>query len=140
MNFKIGDFDITVVAMYNDILNENNCSVIIKAECDSKRFLFMGDAESGTERKLIKDKKDIDCDVLKVGHHGSNTSTTADLLRNASPKMAVISVGTNNMYHHPHAATITQLKHNRINVYRTDKQGDITFHIENNKIRVKTEK
>ena len=140
MNFKLGDFNITVVDLYPNFTNENNQSVIIKAEIDGKVFLFTGDAEKETENKLIDENKDIDCDVLKVAHHGSNTSTTKDFLEKCSPDFGVISVGKDNIYNHPHRSTLEQLKKADVKVYRTDKQGDITFYIKNGKFDIKTEK
>lgn len=140
MNFKLGDFNITVIDLYPNFTNENNQSVIIKAEIHGKVFLFTGDAEKETENKLIDENKDIDCDVLKIAHHGSNTSTTRDFLSLCSPDFGVISVGKDNIYNHPHRSTLEQLKKADVKIYRTDKQGDITFYIENGKFRIETEK
>ena len=140
MNFKLGDFNITVVDLYPNFTTENNQSVIIKAEIHGKVFLFTGDAEKETENKLIDENKDIDCDVLKVAHHGSNTSTTRDFLSLCSPDFGVISVGKDNIYNHPHRSTLEQLKKADVKIYRTDKQGDITFYIKNGKFDIKTEK
>ena len=140
MNFKLGDFNITVVDLYPNFVNENNQSVIIKAEIDGKVFLFTGDAEKETESKLIDENKDIDCDVLKVAHHGSNTSTTKDFLSLCSPDFGVISVGKDNIYNHPHRSTLEQLKKANVKIYRTDKQGDITFYIKDGNFNIKTEK
>ena len=140
MNFKLGDFNITVVDLYPNFTNENNQSVIIKAEIDGRIFLFTGDAEKETENKLVAKNKNIDCDVLKVAHHGSNTSTTKDFLEKCSPDFGVISVGKDNIYNHPHRSTLEQLKKANVKIYRTDKQGDITFYINNGKFDIKTEK
>ena len=92
-----------------------------------------------TQRGLAE-KLNIDCDVLKVGHHGSNSSSTAAFLKAASPKYAAISVGKDNMYSHPSNKTIVALKNCGAEVYRTDKNGDISFYVENGNIRVETEK
>ena len=89
---------------------------------------------------MIDENKDIDCDVLKVAHHGSNTSTTRDFLSLCSPDFGVISVGKDNIYNHPHRSTLEQLKKADVKIYRTDKQGDITFYIKNGKFDIKTEK
>lgn len=140
MNFELGDFDITVVDVYPNFVNENNQSVIIKAEIDGKIFLFTGDAEKETENKLVAKNKDINCDVLKVAHHGSNTSTTKDFLEKCSPDFGVISVGKDNTYNHPHRSTLEQLKNANVEIYRTDKQGDITFYIKDGNFDIKTEK
>ncbi len=139
MTFDIGDFTVTIIGTYYDILDENNRSLIIRADIDGNGFLFMADAEAGTERRLIEDKKDISCDILKVGHHGSNTSTVRDFLERANPQYAAISVGKGNIYNHPHLATLKQLEKRGIETLRTDIEGDITFNIENRKIVVETE-
>lgn len=139
MTFDIGDFTVTIIGTYYDILDENNRSLIIRADIDGNSFLFMGDAEGKTERRLLEDKKDISCDVLKVGHHGSNTSTIKDFLEKANPQYAAISVGKDNQYNHPHLATLKQLEKRGIKTFRTDIKGDITFNIENRKIVVDTE-
>ena len=139
MTFDIGDFTVTIIGTYYDILDENNRSLIIRADIEGNSFLFMGDAEGKTERRLLEDKKDISCDVLKVGHHGSNTSTIKDFLEKANPQYAAISVGKDNQYNHPHLATLKQLEKRGIKTIRTDIKGDITFNIENRKIVVDTE-
>ncbi len=139
MTFDIGDFTVTIIGTYYDIFDENNRSLIIRADIEGNSFLFMGDAEGKIERRLIEDQKDISCDVLKVGHHGSNTSTVGDFLEKANPQYAAISVGKDNQYNHPHLATLKQLEKRGIKTFRTDIKGDITFNIENRKIVVETE-
>ncbi|MBQ6847808.1 MAG: MBL fold metallo-hydrolase [Clostridia bacterium] len=140
MTFEIGDFDVSVIAAYYDLMDDNNRSLIIKAQKDNRKFLFMGDAEAKVEKKLLADKIDIRCDVLKVGHHGSNTSTIGDFLEEANPVYAAISVGKDNIYNHPHIATLKQLEKRGIKTYRTDSSGDITFFVKNSEIEIETEK
>ena len=140
MNFKIGEFTVTVLAYYGDTSNENNKSVIIMAEIDGIRFLFTGDAESKTEKALLDEGLNIDCDVLKVGHHGSDSSSSQIFLKAATPKYAAISVGQNNIYSHPSKSVITSLKNCGAQILRTDTDGDIIFYVENGNIRAKTER
>lgn len=140
MNFNIGEFEVTVLAYFPDTTKENDRSVITMAKIGNKKFLFTGDAEKATESNLLTEKLNIDCDVLKVGHHGSNSSSTAAFLKAASPEYAAISVGKDNMYSHPSNKTVTALKNCGAKVYRTDKNGDISFYVENGNIRVETEK
>lgn len=140
MNFKIGKFTVTVLAYYDDMLEDNNKSVIVMAELDGIKFLFTGDAEAKTEKALIEDGLNIDCDVLKVGHHGSATSSSKEFLDKATPDYAAISVGENNMYSHPSESVIDALKEQGTRILRTDTVGDITFYVENGKIRTETEK
>ena len=140
MNFNIGEFEVTLLAYFPDATKENDRSVITMAKIGNRKFLFTGDAEKATESDVLAEKLNIDCDVLKVGHHGSNSSSTAAFLKAASPEYAAISVGKDNMYSHPSNKTVTALKNCGAKVYRTDKNGDISFYVENGNIRVETEK
>lgn len=139
MNFNIGEFEITLLSDFEDKSNENNRSVFVMAKIGETKFLFTGDAEAKTERKLLDENLNIDCDILKVSHHGSNTSSTKAFLAATTPEYAVISVGEDNIYGHPHNQTIQKLTNADAQIYRTDQSGDITFYIEDNKINVKTE-
>lgn len=140
MNFKIGKFTVTLLAYYDDVQEDNNKSIIVMAEIDGIKFLFAGDAEAKTERALIEDGLNIDCDVLKVGHHGSATSSSKEFLDKATPDYAAISVGEKNMYFHPSKSVIAALEDRGTQILRTDTDGDITFYVENGKIKTETEK
>ena len=140
MNFKIGEFTVTVLAYYDDMQDENNKSVIVMAEIDEIKFLFTGDAESATEKALINDGLNIDCDVLKVGHHGSASSTSKEFLEKTTPQYAAMSVGENNIYSHPSDSVVSALQNSGAQILRTDADGDITFYVENGKLRTETEK
>lgn len=140
MNFEIGEFTVTVLAYYDDMQDENNKSIIVMAEIDGIKFLFTGDAEEKTEKALIKDGINIDCDVLKVGHHGSSSSSSEEFLNKATPEYAAISVGKNNMYSHPSRSVVEALENCGAEVLRTDSDGDVTFYVENGKIKTETEK
>ena len=98
--------------------------------------MFMGDA--GTEKeKDILDKYNIsDIDVLKVGHHGSKTSSSESFINEMNPKYSIISVGKNNRYGHPNKEVLSVLENSKI--YRTDKDGSIMFKIKNNKLKIET--
>ena len=140
MNFKIGEFTVTVLAYYEDTEDENNKSVIVMAELDGIKFLFTGDAEAKAEQALIDEGLNIDCDVLKVGHHGSSSSSTKEFLNKTTPEYAAISVGKNNIYSHPSDSVVSALENCGAQVLRTDTDGDITFYVENGKIKTETEK
>lgn len=140
INFTIGEFEITLLGFYDDRSNENNRSVYTIAEIDGIKFLFTGDAETKAEKYLLNEHLDIDCDVLKVSHHGSNTSSSEEFLNAVTPEYAVISVGEDNMYSHPHSETLDSLQKQNAAIYRTDLSGDVTFYINNGEITVKTEK
>lgn len=103
----------------------NNNSVVIKLENGENSFLFTGDAAESSEQDLISSGQNLDCDVLCVGHHGSQYSTTYDLLESTTPEGAVISCGTGNRYGHPSAETMERLFSMDIPVYRTDLQGTV---------------
>jgi len=140
MNFELGEFKITLLSGSNDEANENNRSLFVMAEIDDTNFLFTGDAETKVEKQLLNSGADIDCDILKVGHHGSDSSSSEAFLEAATPEYAVISVGESNMYSHPHDVTLRSLKTIGAEIYRTDKMGDITFDMTDNKIEIAQEK
>lgn len=100
----------------------NNYSAVLKLEYKKRQFLFMGDAEVESEEEI---KEEISADVIKIGHHGSNTSTSQSFLERVKPTYAIISVGKENKYQHPHAEIINRLKNNGIDIYQTDEDGTI---------------
>lgn len=135
--FSDGDLSAVVIApVTEDYSDLNNSSVMIMLTYGDKKFLFTGDAEEEEERTVTADVK---CDVLKVGHHGSSTSTSSAFLAAASPEYAVISCGMGNSYGHPHTETIDKLKKAGINIYRTDLQGDIVMTCDGENITVNTQ-
>ncbi|HVJ48730.1 ComEC/Rec2 family competence protein [Desulfitobacterium sp.] len=103
----------------------NNYSAVLRLTYGQTTFLFTGDAQSESEQEMIKAGYDLKADVLKVGHHGSRTSTSAEFLTKVQPKYAVISVGKDNDYGHPTANTLTRLQKAGVNVYRTDESGTV---------------
>ncbi len=108
---------------YKDI---NNYSAVLKLTYQDTSFIFTGDAEELSENEmLLQSYTNLDTDVLKVAHHGSSTSTSEAFLEAVSPKYAVISLGENNTYGHPHFETIDKLNRHQIKYFRTDLQGDI---------------
>ena len=107
--------------------NLNNHSAVLKLIYGETSFLFQGDAEKESEKDILKSSmgSKLKADVLKVGHHGSASSTTPEYLEKISPKYAVIMVGLGNDYGHPHKETMELLKSKGIEVFRTDEQGTI---------------
>ena len=119
-----------------DFNNENDNSKVIYTEINKYKFLFMGDASVTTEKEILKEYDLPDIDVLKVGHHGSRTSSSKEFISTINPKYSLISVGKDNKFKHPNKETLENLKESKI--YRTDKQGSIMFKIKNNKLKIET--
>ena len=138
--YSLGEAKFQVLAPNsNEYSSANNYSIVIKLTYGSNTFLFTGDAESLSEKEMLEKGYDLKADVLKVGHHGSTTSTSKSFLDAVSPKYAVISVGKDNSYNLPTKTTMEKLKQKNIPVYRTDEQGtiecisdgtNITFNVE----------
>ena len=119
-----------------DYGNENDNSSVIYTELNNHKFLFMGDAGVEVEEDLIEKYSLQNIDVLKVGHHGSKTSSSEEFINEIEPKYSIISVGKNNRYGHPNKEALNNLKESQI--YRTDKDGSIMFKINNNKLKIET--
>ena len=116
--------------------NENDNSNVIYTELNQHKLLFMGDAEFEKEKDIIDNYYLSNIDILKVGHHGSKTSSSKVFIKEINPKYSVISVGKNNRYGHPNKETLDNLKDSKI--YRTDQDGSIMFKIKNNKLKIET--
>lgn len=140
MTVSFGDCEITVLAYFGDENDENDRSLFIMARLGGKKFLFTGDAEKSAEKKLLNEGLKLKCDVLKAGHHGSNTSTNEDLLNEARPKYCVISCGLGNKYSHPGEKLLERLHEQDITFWRTDVNGDITFSFSGYELTVSTQK
>lgn len=119
---------VTILSPFNEeYSNLNDYSPIIKIEYGNNSFLFTGDAEKEIEKELLTKNSNIKADVLKIGHHGSSTSTSAAFLKAVNPDIAVISLGVDNKYGHPHPQTTNLLNSNNTLVYRTDIDGTIVL-------------
>ena len=112
------------VAQYDDT---NDTSLVLRIDYGETSFLLTGDMESDAEKDLVESGANLDVDVLQVGHHGSETSTSYVFLNEVLPEMGVISVGTGNSYGHPHEAALSRLRDAGVDVYRTDLMGTITI-------------
>jgi len=117
-----------------DYDNENDNSSVIYTELNNYKFLFMGDAGVEVEDYLLKKYNLKNIDVLKVGHHGSKTSSGKEFINEIKPKYSIISVGKNNRYGHPNKEVLENLKSG--NIYRTDQDGSIMFKFKNNKLKI----
>ncbi|GAB6136878.1 MBL fold metallo-hydrolase [Halanaerobaculum tunisiense] len=116
----------------------NNYSAVTKVKYNNTSVLFTGDAEAKAEHQMINSKADIKADILKVGHHGSHSSTSKLFLKKVKPKYAILSVDKHNKYNHPSQKIISRLKNNNTNIYRTDQQRTIIATSNGNKIDFNT--
>lgn len=119
--FQVGNANCEVMSIGEDSSNLNSTSIVIRMEYNNKSYLFMGDAEKINESA----REWPETDILKVGHHGSSTSSSQRFLNQVKPKIAIIQLGTGNKYGHPHDEVIKRLEKMSVAIYRTDLQKDI---------------
>ncbi len=134
--YTLGNTEFIIIApnrlSYGD--NINNYSVGIRLICGENSFIFTGDAEAEAESDIINTGISLKADVLKLGHHGSSSSSSETFIKAVSPNYAVIMCGEDNSYGHPHQETLERLKRNNIQLFRTDLQGSIIAISDGNKI------
>lgn len=126
MEFEVGSADCTILGVNvgeND--DPNNTSIVLRVEYGDTAFLFSGDAEQSVEKSILEAGYNIECTVMKVPHHGSDTSLSYQWLNEAVPEYGIISVGENNSYGHPCEDTLSKLRDAEVTVFRTDLQGHI---------------
>ena len=116
--------------------NENDNSNVIYTKMNGYKFMFMADAGIEKEKDILGEYDISGIDVLKVGHHGSKTSSSRTFIDEINPKYSIISVGKNNRYGHPNKEVLNTLENSKI--YRTDQDGSIMFKIKNNKLKIET--
>ncbi|MGN0537343.1 MAG: ComEC/Rec2 family competence protein [Acutalibacteraceae bacterium] len=132
------DLDIDILAPVQDSYkNLNNYSAVIKVTYKDTTFLYMGDAETDVEEEITAD---VSADVIKVGHHGSDTSSSQNFVERVSPKYAIMEVGAGNSYGHPKSEIVERWENKGATVYRTDLNGNIIITSDGKNITVKTEK
>jgi competence protein ComEC len=129
--FELGGAAFHVLAPFADhvpdFIPRNNDSLVLSVRLGARSFLLTGDAEKEVEWRLVDDGAVPPVDVLKLGHHGSRTSSTADFLDKARPTFAVVSAGLDNLYRHPHPDVMARLEQRNVRVLRTDRGGQIRF-------------
>ena len=136
---SLGGSEIEIVGPVSGSKDLNNLSIVMQLTYGDTNFLFQGDAERDEETDIIG-HFDVTADVLKVGHHGSETSSSYVYLRETMPEYVVISVGAGNSYGHPHAETVSRLNDLGAKLYRTDENGTITAYSDGKNITFETEK
>jgi competence protein ComEC len=124
-------------ASYKDL---NNYSIVLKVTYGKTSFLLTGDAERESEKEMLAKGYNLKADVLKVGHHGSNSSTSAAFLKAVAPKYAVICVGMGNDYGHPKQEILDRLSRARVKIFRTDLNGTIIAESNGEKVTIKGRK
>ena len=123
--YQIGDLKIDNLNTFN-FEEENDKSLVLSLNFMNRKFLFTGDASVKTEEKIME-KYDVDCDILKVGHHGSSTSSSEKFIKATSPEEAIISCGAKNSYGHPNQEIIDRLNKYNVKIRRTDKERTICY-------------
>lgn len=137
--FTLGSAWVEILGPVKEYDDTNDTSIVLRIDYGETSFLFTGDMETGAEQDLMESGADVRATVLKAGHHGSDTSTSYQFLREVMPKYTVISVGEGNSYGHPSDEVLSRFRDAGTEVYRTDMQGHIiavsdgktvTFHTE----------
>lgn len=139
--YPLGDGFFTILApisMYYDDIN--NYSVVLKFDYMETSFLFTGDCEKISEDEMLRTGYDIESDVIKIAHHGSSTSSDRAFFNRVRPQIAVIQVGEDNEYGHPHTEVLELIGEYCMQCYRTDKQGTIIIVSDGICLRILTEK
>lgn len=139
--YSLGSAEFTVLAPNSNTYEAlNNYSVVLKAVYQDTSFLLTGDAETLSEQEIRKSRIDISATVLKLGHHGSDTSTNTEFLQAVSPLCGVISCGANNKYGHPHADTLQKLEKQNVPAFRTDALGTIVLSSNGKRVKLTSAK
>jgi competence protein ComEC len=140
--FAYGGADMEVLAPFADYLPaetpKNNDSLVLRLRYGQRSFLLSGDIEKPIERRMLDGNEVAPVDVLKVAHHGSHTSSTAEFLNASAPLFAIISVGLENSYGHPHRDVLERLAQRGVTVYRTDVDGAVTIRTDGRRLRIET--
>ena len=138
--FSLGNATFTILLCWPEAWGENDKSIIFRIDYGETSLLFTGDAEYMAEYMVIDSGLPLKADVLKVGHHGSHSSSTGEFFDAVSPTYAVISSGKGNSYGHPHEETLEALRERNVTIYRTDLLGTIHFHSDGKEFMIETER
>ena len=139
-SFSLGSADVTILGPLKEYRDTNDTSIVLRVDYGETSFLFTGDMETGPEKDLVEAGLNLDADVLKVGHHGSDSSSSYLFLREVTPDYAVISVGEGNKYNHPQTEILERLRDVEAELYRTDLQGTIIASSDGETITFTTER
>ena len=125
--FNLNDATMQVLSAETDVSNTNNYSIVLKVSFGQMDMIMTGDAETEIEEKILESGVDIDAEILKLGHHGSDTSSSDAFLDAVSPEYGLISSKVGNKYEHPIKSTMEKLKARNVEVYRTDECGSVVM-------------
>lgn len=134
--YKIGNADLKILYSNPLAKKSNNKSIVMMLTLCGKRILFTGDLEDSEENKLQLKVADLDCDILKLGHHGSAYSTSSEFLKRTTPKIAIASCGYDNLYNHPSDKVRARLKEFGVKLYRTDLDENLRCEIKREKVTI----
>lgn len=138
--WSMGGCEVTVLGPVKTYADINNTSIVLRVDYGDTSFLFTGDMEQDAEQDLLDSGANVRADVLKVGHHGSYTSTGYRLLYEAQPKYGVICVGKGNDYGHPHKEPLSRLEDADVQLYRTDTMGTVIITSDGETLAVQTQR
>jgi len=138
---SLGELHLEFLGPVKEFNDKNEDSIVVRVDFGENSIMMTGHAEEGAEEELLRTYSSdyLDCDVLKVGHHGSSSSTTVEFLKAVSPEYALISCGVDNKYGHPHEETIDALEAENVKIHQTDKTGNIVLVFDGKDITVKDE-
>ncbi|SER79992.1 competence protein ComEC [Salisediminibacterium halotolerans] len=136
--WQTGSSSFRLLNPQGDELEENDRSIVMAAAIEDVRFLFTGDIEEEIEQRLVEDDEPLKADVLKVGHHGSLSSTTEPFLTAVDPSAALIPVGEGNRYGHPSEEVLNRLTDADVDIYRTDTDGAVTVTVKDGRFQAET--
>lgn len=139
LDFQLGDANVHFYAPLKQDKNINNMSAVLKITYGETSFLFQGDAEKKVENALLNTEEDLSADVIKLGHHGSSTSSTDKYIKAVAPKIAIASCGYNNDYGHPNKNTLKTLNKYEVDIFVTFICGDISVFSDGKIIKLMTE-
>lgn len=138
--YTLGTAQLTVLAPLSESDEANNISVVTRLTFGERSFLFMGDAEAEVEEELLSSGRPLTADVLKIGHHGSNTSSSQAFLNKVDPDYVIIPCGEGNSYGHPHEEVLTRLDKMDATIYRADVHGHISVATDGKDLTFSTQK
>lgn len=137
--YDLGEANFKIIGpIENDESNLNNYSIVLKVTFGDMDVIMTGDAETKVERDIIDSGEALDAEILKVGHHGSDTSSSDEFLDAVSPIYALISAKVGNKYEHPIKSTMQKLEKRKIEVYRTDENGTVVATITAHDVKFST--